>query len=193
MLAPAPAKRGDVQIAIAESNEPVPEEGPTLRFTLEQLSQPQTLERIARRDVIQRRRHLLRGLRSIFRTAAARKGRSGSGYWVAPQFWFVDGLTRDEFDDEDTNMLDVIPPLYYKILPRPARRHFFDVTRALAVDLIFVEDGVGYRNLRRVLRVLFERYDIDGGRRPLTEIHFAGLPKVRVILHNFDFQQPLLK
>ena len=158
-----------------------------------ELDSPHLRERIARRDVIQRRRMLIRGLESIFRRAARVKKRSGSGYWLAPHLWFVDGLTRDQFDDEDTNVLDVIPPLYYKAFPRAARQHFFEVSRALKVDLLYVEDGVGFRNLRRVLRVLFERYDIDGGRQPLSDVHFSGLPKVRVMLHDYDFQAPPLK
>ncbi len=193
-FSPAPPQRSDVRIAIANDTSLQCEAAePTFTFAAHDLAETEAQDRIARRDTIQRRRLLLGGLESIFRSAASRKGRAGCGFWVAPQYWFVDGLTRDQFDDEDTNVLDVIPPLYYKALPRAARRHFFDVSRALAVDLIFVEDGVGFRGLRRVLRVMFERYDIDGGRQPLREIHFAGLPKLRVMLHDFDFQEPLMK
>lgn len=112
---------------------------------------------------------------------------------MAPHYWFVDGLTRDETDDTETNVLDVIPPLYYKAFPRAARHHFFEISRALQVDLLYVEDGVDFRSLKRVLRVMFERYDIDGGRQPLADIHFAGLPKVRVMLHDYNFEEPALK
>jgi hypothetical protein len=148
------------------------------------------LERIARRDVIQRRRLLLRGMQSILRSAASRKSDDGSGYWVAPQYWFTPGLTRDASTHEHTEVLQVIPPLYHRVLPHPARRHFWEICKALEVDLIFLEDGVGFRGLRRVLRVLFEQFDIHGGQQKAQEIHFAGLPKIRVIFHNFELAKP---
>jgi len=193
-FAPQQPRRTDVTVHVGEQNvEGEGTSGATFHVSEAELDNPRWRARIARRDVIQRRRMLTRGLQSIFKRAARRKKRSGSGYWVAPHYWFVDGLTRDQFDDEDTNVLDVIPPLYYKAFPRAARRHFFEICRALEVDLIYVEDGVDFRNLRRVLRVMFERYDIDGGRQPLADIHFAGLPKVRVMLHDYDFQEPPLK
>ena len=196
-FAPEPPKRADVTIQITDTppsdDEVLPNATTTFTTSWEQLRAPTMRERIARRDVIQRRRILMNGLQSIFRRAAQRKDRSGSGFWVAPHLWFVDGLTRDEFDDGDTNVLDVIPPLYYKAFPRAARNHFFQISRALKFDLIYVEDGVQFRNLRRVLRVLFERYDIDGGRQPLSDIHFAGLPKVRVMLHDYNFEEPPMK
>ena len=95
--------------------------------------------------------------------------------------------------EEHTQILEVIPPLYYRALPRPVRRHFFKICRALEVDLIFLEDGVGFRGLRHVLRAMFEQYDIHGGSQPAREIHFAGLPKVRVILHDYALGEPLIK
>lgn len=201
-FAPQPAQRTDVRVEIVESsteratsdaNVRKEESAATFVIAPDALGDPRTRQRIARRDVIQRRRMLIRGLESIFRRAARCKDRSGSGYWVAPHFWFVDGLTRDEPDSEETHVMDVIPPLYYRAFPRAARRHWFEVCRALEVDLIYVEDGIGFRNLRRVLRVMFERYDVDGGRQRLSDVHFAGLPKVRVMLHDYDFAEPPLK
>ena len=62
--------------------------------------------------------------------------------------------------------------------------------RALEIDLIFVEDGVGWRRLRRVLRALFEVFDVHGGRRPAEEVHFRGLPGTRVLIHEFQFDDP---
>ena len=178
------------QAALAESDAAA---NATFVVTSEEFASPRFQERFTRRDVIQRRRMLLNGLESIFRRAKSRKDRKGSGYWVAPHYWFVDGLTRDETDDTETNVLDVIPPLYYKAFPRAARQHFFEISRALEVDLLYVEDGVSFRQLKRVLRVMFERYDMDGGRQPLADIHFVGLPKVRVMLHDYNFEEPPLK
>jgi hypothetical protein len=44
--------------------------------------------------------------------------------------------------------------------------------------------------LRRVLRVLFEVFDMHAGRRPANEIDFRGLPGVRVLIHEFQFDEP---
>ena len=62
-------------------------------------------------------------------------------------------------------------------------------SQALQIDLIFVEDGVTFRRLVRVLRTMFEIYDMHGGRMPAREHHFAGLPGIRVILHEFEMNQ----
>jgi hypothetical protein len=105
---------------------------------------------------------------------------------VAPQYWFAPGLTRDGSTGEHTEVLQVVPPLYHRVLPHAARHHFLEICSALEVDLIFVEDGVGFRGLRRVLRVLFEQYDMHEGRQRAQEIHFAGLPKIRVIFHEYE-------
>jgi hypothetical protein len=49
-----------------------------------------------------------------------------------------------------------------------------------------VEDGVSLRRFIRVLRMMFEVYDIYGGRLRAEERHFTGLPGVRVIMHDFE-------
>ena len=122
----------------------------------------------------------------------------GQGFWIAPHYWYISGLTRDV--DEDRNDLGdgtvisgVIGPSYHRIIPRPARNHLHEILRALEVDLIFLEDGVGYRGFRRVLRVLFEQYDIHGGRQRLEERHLQGVPGLRAILHEYELGNPLRK
>jgi hypothetical protein len=57
--------------------------------------------------------------------------------------------------------------------------------RALEVDLIYVEHGVGHRKLEKVLRAAAELYDVHGGRRRAEEHHFRGVPKVRVMIHEY--------
>jgi hypothetical protein len=62
--------------------------------------------------------------------------------------------------------------------------------RALEIDLIFVEDGVGFRRFVRVLRMMFEHYDIFGGRRRADELHFRGVPGTRVLIHEYQLTEP---
>ena len=165
-----------------------------LAVTPADLADPALWARLRRRDEIQKRRKLLTALERLFKLAAARPPRGGSGYWVAPHFWFIAGLMRDT--DEDADMGDAailsraVGPPYHNLLPRGVRHHLYRMLRAVRVDLIFVEDGVGFRRLRRVLRALFEVYDVHGGRRPAEEIDFRGLPGTRVLIHEFQFDEP---
>ncbi|PQO39982.1 hypothetical protein [Blastopirellula marina] len=187
-FAPSEPDRLDVRLQMADSTSPAGETN-VICLHLDDLEAEETLARIRRRDQVQKRRVLVKGIELIFRRAAARKQRDGSGYWLAPHYWFFPGLTRDVVSSDDANSLDVIPPLYRDVMPRAARHHFFEICQALGIDLIFVEDGVDFYAVRRVLRVMFERYDIDGGKRPLEEVHFSGLPKVRVLIHEFAIDQ----
>jgi hypothetical protein len=194
---PARARANDVCLELIESPEPVPEEGPTWprRITLAELGTPLELERLARRDVIQKRRRLMHGLEKLFRHAAARRYKGGSGFWLAPQYWFLAGLSRDSHDEEleineSTTWSGVIGPSYHKVLTRPVRHHVYQMFRALEIDLIFVEDGVKFRRLGKVLRLLFEVYDVYGGRRRADEIHLQGVPGVRVMIHEFQLDEP---
>ena len=199
-FAPARMVRTDVRIRVAETGttseptaRPSGEREPTFEVTEAELDQESFVERVARRDVIQRRRILVRALQTIFRRAASRPPRTGCGYWVAPHYWFVCGVTRDETDDEHTQLMGVIPPLYHRVMPPAVRHHMFEICSALQIDLIFVEDGVGFRNFRRVLRVLFERFDVHGGQQPAQEVDFAGLPKTRVVIEHYAFEKPLIE
>ena len=149
--------------------------------------------RMARRDEIQLRRHLLKGLEKIFREAKGRTSSGGCGYWLAPHLWFVAGLTRDEVtggEDEPAFLTEVVGPPYAEVFTLPVRRYLYRVLKSLEVDLIFVEDGVGYRKLNRVLRVLFEVFDKGAGKKRSEDVHFRGLTKVRVMFHDFDVDEP---
>src|SRR5207247_8987177 len=104
---------------------------------------------------------------------------------VPPPYWFVLGLSRDSQGDdwdmeEGTILTGIIGLPYHRVLPRAVRHYFYTMMRALQVDLIFVEDGVGFRRFCRVLRLMFEVYDIYGGKRRVAEIHFHGVTGTRV-------------
>jgi hypothetical protein len=173
----------------------VPERTEELRFmtgwprvvVAEDSIDPELHRTLRRRAEILRRREVCRGLQLLFKRAAARGFREGQGFWVAPHLWFITHLSRDGEDDE----LWRIGPGYRQALTREARHHLHTVLETLEIDLIFVEDGVGYRRFKRVLAMLFEYFDIFGTRRLEDERHFAGLPGVRVLLHDFQLEQPL--
>jgi hypothetical protein len=190
---------GPLEVAL----ELVPQKLPTtndepcwpLPVTLAELESDTGLwERLRRRVEIQARRKVVAGLERLFKIAASRPPRGGNGYWVAPHLWFIAGLMRDGEDEpdlaENTILSRTAGPPYHRILPRAARHHLYRLLRAVQVDLIFVEDGVGFRRFRKVLRVLFETYDVHGGRRPAEEIDFRGLPGTRVLIHDFQFDEP---
>jgi hypothetical protein len=148
-------------------------------------------QRLDRRDEIQVRRQFFRGLQKMFKRASAFKGPVGGGFWLAPHWWFVDGIGRE---DADANPEDSPPPLvgppYHRAIPARARQHAHAFLRATQVDMIFVEDGVSFKNLERVLRVITELYDVHGGRRRAEDFHFRGLPKVKVMIHDYEPGNP---
>jgi hypothetical protein len=194
---PAVPGGNDVEVILVEAKLPTTNDEPRwpLPVTLSELQSDAGLwERLRRRAEIQARRRVIGGLERLFKLAAGRPSRGGSGYWVAPHLWFIAGLMRDGDDEPDladnTILSRTAGPPYHRVLPRAARHHMYRMMRALQVDLIFVEDGVGFRRLRKVLRVLFEVYDIHAGRRPAEEVDFRGLPGTRVLIHDFQFDEP---
>lgn len=162
-----------------------------LRLSQEDLAAGMVRSRLERRDEIQVRRQFFRGLAKLFKRAGSFKGPGGGGYWLAPHWWFIDGLARDDSDggDEDAPPPLVGPP-FHRTLPARSRQHFYRVLRATQVDMIFVEDGISYRKLEKVLRVLLELFDVHGGQRKAEEQHFRGLPKVRVMIHEYEPGNP---
>jgi hypothetical protein len=148
-------------------------------------------QRLDRRDEIQLRRQLFRGLQKLFKRASVFKGPAGGGFWLAPHWWFVDGIGRE---DADSNPEDSAPPMvgppYRRAIPPRARQHAHAMLRATHVDMIFVEDGITFKNLERVLRVIAELYDVHGGKRRAEELHFRGLPRVKVMIHDYEPGNP---
>jgi hypothetical protein len=162
-----------------------------LKLSPQDLEEGSVKQRLDRRDEIQTRRQLFRGLQKLFKRASAFKGPSGGGFWLAPHWWFFDGVGRE---DADANPEDTAPPLvgppYHRILPARARQHAHAFLRATQVDMIFVEDGVTFKNIERVLRVITELYDVHGGQRRAEELHFRGLTKVKVMIHEYEPGNP---
>lgn len=197
-LAPARPSPTDVRVELAEqevSRTDAEEIRWPLRVTAAELTSPVVLERLARRHEIQLRRLLTAGLEKLFKHAARRRYAAGNGWWVAPHLWLMTGLCRDTEEDEPdfangTILAGIIGPPYHRVLPPAARHHAHRIFTALQVDLIFVEDGVGFRRFCRVLRMLFELFDIHGGRRRAEEMHFQGAPGVRVLIHDFQLNEP---
>ena len=150
------------------------------------LADERTRERLVRRALIRRRRVLMRRLERLFKIAARRRYVRGAGFWLAPHLWFITHLSRDD-DDED---LWLVGPSYRGFVPHAARHHLHEVLRGVEVDLLFVEDGVGFRRLKRVLAMVFEYWDMFGA-RPIEERHFTGLPGVRVVVHEHPGERHL--
>jgi len=164
-----------------------------LAVSREDLERTFVWERMERRNEIQLRRQFLRGLERIFREAKGRSRSGGCGYWLAPHLWFVAGLTRDEVtggEEEPTFLTEVVGPPYAEVFTLAVRRYVYRLLTALQVDLVFVEDGVAYRKLVRVLRKLFEVYDKGAGQKRSEDVHFRGMTKVRVMFHDFDVDEP---
>jgi hypothetical protein len=147
-------------------------------------------ERLDRRDEIKVRRQLFRGLQKLFKRASAFKGPAGGGFWLAPHWWFVEGVGREDADTAGEDAPPLVGPAYSRVIPARARQHAHAVLRATQVDMIFVEDGVTFRNLERALRVLTELYDVHGGQRRAEELHFRGVPKVKVMIHEYEPGNP---
>jgi hypothetical protein len=195
-LAPAKPQPGEVTLELvpAERSEATEFEPRwPLKVSLEDLTNPAVRERLERRDEIQLRRQAFRGLSTLFKRAFADRGPRGGGYWFAPHWWFIASLDREDphrgKSDGPTPPRPVGPPFPRVFGPR-VRQHFHRVFRAIEVDMVFVEDGVSQRTVEKVLRVLFELYDIHGGQRKAEDHLFRGLPKVRVMVHDYAPGRP---
>jgi hypothetical protein len=158
---------------------------------LESVCESEQLAAWRRKAEIRSRRQMLRGLEKLWKRMKRCRGLGGSGFWLGLQHAFILGLARDHtghlnWGRETTILDEIIGQPFCAVMPPIARYHYRQMTTALQIDLIFVEDGVSFRRLVRVLRMMFEVYDLHGGRMPAREHHFQGLPGVRVILHEFQ-------
>ena len=105
---------------------------------------------------------------------------AGGGFWLAPHWWFVDGVGRE---DADANSDDTAPPLvgppYHRAIPARVRQQAHAMLRATQVDMIFIEDGVTFKNIERVLRIVTELYDVHAGRRRAEDSASAACRRSR--------------
>jgi hypothetical protein len=190
-LAPAARESGDVAVALvpAEQSEAT-EFDPRwpLKVSLADLEAGAVRDRLARRDEIQLRRQFFRGLAKLLKHLKAVTPSAGGGYWLAPHWWFIETVQWEEPDRPKRDEAEPLRPLgpgFDRVFPPRVRQHLFKVLRATQVDLIYLEDGVGHRKLGQVLRGLFEVYDIHGGKKKAEDHHFRGVPKVRVMIHEY--------
>jgi len=135
------------------------------------------------------RRQLTRGLEHLFKRAARRRLPANSGLLLGLQHWFVSGLrtdaNEDYLHDRDATVFDgIIGRPFHKIFTRLTRFHFWQITSALEIDLIYIERTVSFKRFVKVLRQMFEIYDMHGGTVRAEDLHFQGLTGVRVIIHD---------
>ncbi len=183
-------QRADVRLRLVERMPPLAGRAPSwpLAVSVAALRAPELLDLIARRDRLQRRRLLLRGLKRILAISRRCEDPKGTGFLLAPHQWVVDGPCRDtEVDDA----LSPAYPAFEKFIPPAASAYAYEVFARLEVDLIFVEDDVPWRRLQEVLIRLFEHFQQGGGR--IEERHLHGIPGVRAILHDYEPGRPLVE
>lgn len=190
-LAPAAREPGDVGVELV----PPPRSEATefdprwpLKVSLPDLADGAVRARLERRDEIQVRRQFFRGLARLLKALKAAAPAPGGGYWIAPHWWFIETVQWEEPDRpraDDAEPLRPIGPGFDRVFPPRVRQHLYRVLRATAVDLIYLEGGVGPRKLEKVLRGLFEVFDVHGGRRRAEDHHFRGVPRVRVMIHEY--------
>ena len=191
--APEPREPGQVPIEVvppAQSEAIEFDPRWPLKVSVADLENGPVKERLDRRDEIKVRRQLFRGLQKLFKRASVFKGPAGGGFWLAPHWWFVEGVGREDADATNEDAPPLVGPANSRVLPARARQHAHAVLRATQIDMIFVEDGVTFRNLERALRVLTELYDVHGGKRRAEELHFRGIPKVKVMIHEYEPGNP---
>ena len=166
-----------------------------LKVSPADLAIPDVKHRLQRRDEIQMRRRIFRGVRHLFKRAAAERERPGGSYWFAPHWWFVDALGREEGSparraEDAVGTLRQVGPSFGRVFGVRPRQHLYRILRAVKVDVIQVEDGVSGRTVERVLRAVMEVYDIHDGRRAVDDHCFPHIPKVRVTVHDFGPEKP---
>lgn len=193
---PPPSNRADLVFRVTDGSaraaETLPGETALIDVTVDELADPQLVRRVDRWDLVWKRRRIHRRLRRLFKIAASRTYRKGTGFLLAPHYWFVNGLTRDE-DEEGLSFEHssdgCIGPPYRQLFGVRLRRYLREVLDAVQVDIIYIEDGVGYRGLKKVLGTVFEVYDIHGGKQRIEDHHFLGLPGLHVHLDDYGLER----
>ena len=130
----------------------------------------------------------------------ARAGRRdrGEGFLFAPHWWPSDRMYRDAWHEDDLSEGSAGPD-FHRHYGRPARRLLRRLLHTLAVDLIYIEDGVPATRLGDVMRLLFRRFDALGreagaaspaggalGAEQLGERHLESPPGVHLALQEIE-------
>ena len=141
---------------------------------------------LERRLHVVMRRRFRREFESLFKALRSEAPEGGTGFLVCPHVWLVPGVVRDVAPADHQGSSGALvgprrygPPMMQAFDPR-VRRYIGQVLRKLEIDVMFLEDSITWKDVRRVLGVMFETY--DQGRAPLRERHFVGLPRVRVVI-----------
>lgn len=192
---PAVPKDTEVRIHLVEPEQSQADEfDPTwpLHLSLEDLEAGAVFARLERRDELQKRHLFYRGVRQIFRSTRGHDFQQGAGFWMAPHLWFQPSMTRDDEGDEreGSGLMQAVGPPYREVFDRAVRHHLFQVLRSVEIDIIFVEDGIRGRSIKRVFRRLFEFFDKSRGQKRIEEVHFQGIPKIRIMLHDLQLDMP---
>lgn len=167
-----------------------------LKVTPTDLENSLVKERLERRDEIHLRRRVFKGLSKLLKKGyESRKGKGG-GFWLAPHWWFIDGLGREEggrtkrTEDGEGELLRRVGPSFDKAFGKRPRQYLHMVLRAVQIDVIYIEDGVPLKAVEKVLRQLLEVYDVHAGKKIVDDHTFQGIPKVRVMVHEFSPVKP---
>jgi hypothetical protein len=134
-----------------------------------------------RADFIAKRRIFYRGLNRLLKICHASSFRDGAGYIMIPHCYFVEGLHRDD-RNEDLEEDRVIGPRFQEIWGLRVRHFLHNVLEAMDIDIVYFEDGIKIKQLKSVFEVLFEMYHARGPNFRVEEYHFMGLGGVRVVL-----------
>ncbi|MEZ6140040.1 MAG: hypothetical protein R3B84_05665 [Zavarzinella sp.] len=163
-----------------------------LELCLEDLKNADVHFRLKRRYELQARRKFLRCTEVLFKQAKSVPRNGAEGYWFAPHLWFVGGLTRDEAissEDEMAFLAEMIGPPYRELYPLSVRKYFYHLLRAMEIDVIFIEIGIGAGPIIRIFRRLFEVYDRTHPARRAEDLDFRQMIKYRVMFHDLDVEQ----
>lgn len=161
-----------------------------LKVSVDDLRGPVVKDRVARRDEIQLRRRFLKCLAKLLKQSSLIVPENGGGFWIAPQWWFVETLLweappKGKSHDHGA-VLRPVGPTFENLFGPRVRQHLHAILQSTQIDLIYLEDGVSPRKLEKVLRELFEIHDVHGGTRRAEDHHFQGIPKVRVMFHDYS-------
>ncbi len=139
---------------------------------------------LARRFHVTLRRRFRRSFQLLFKQLRRETPPDGTGYLFCPHVWLVPGVVRD-IEARDRSSSQVVGPSFYgppynQAFTSRERRYIGAVLRDLQIDIVYFEDAVTWKDIRRVLTIAYEIH--DQRRAPLRERHFMGVPRVRVVI-----------